>query len=222
MFKLLKKYFQLMLHPFTYHERVGSGQPSNKILSLVSANTEQTTQTESTESNFLELVGISWIFVTVHVYYSFGSTYMGTMFVDEIQKHFPEMQVAFLSGLQTQKVFMITSLLQLILFPLEAWLFVKIWSSLTSMFVSLFRGEDRKQECQEICRVALVSNGFLLVPIFGIYMKKVATFVYLYAGLRKRLELSKVQAIAVLISPLFVLFLLISLIIFYCFLMMMS
>jgi ABC-type multidrug transport system fused ATPase/permease subunit len=171
---------------------------------------------------FLEFMGVSWVFVAIHTFYSFGSSFIGVIFLEDIQNRFPDLSATFLEGFSAQKVFYIASLFSLICFPLVAWLYVKIWGNVISFFSSLFGNDDRSDECMEVSTVALAGNALLVVPVFGTYLKTIAGFVFLYAGMRTRLQFTKAQAIITLISPMFLLFLLMMLISFYFFLLFVS
>ena len=96
----------------------------------------------------------------------------------------------------------------MVLFPLGAFVFVKFWGLLLRFFIRLYElpVKDEERAVDEVVAGSLTSHMFLVVPIFGEIAKHISSMVFLFAGLRSNLGMSVLQALMVVISPLFIIF----------------
>ncbi len=111
-------------------------------------------------------------------------------------------------GFDANKMLIFFILLAVVLFPLGAFVFVKFWGLLVRFFIRLYEIELREEEkaVDEVVAGALTSHMFFVVPIFGEIAKHISSLVFLFAGLRSNLRMSVLQALMVVISPLFIVF----------------
>lgn len=189
MMAILSNYFKAFLHPFEVYK---SRRPEN-LLTL------------------MEAISVSWIFAICQAIYVVLSILLGVVAADSFQ----EMNLPI--SWEPQKVMLIYTIAEVILFPLWAWLYAKVWAVFISFAMRLFNLMDSEQECSEkideIVSVAYTSHVFLMVPVFGAVIKFIAFLLYLFAGLKKNLNLSSIQSIFVILSPLLLIMLLVAAII---------
>lgn len=100
-----------------------------------------------------------------------------------------------------QKIFLFSTLFKVIFFPLSAWVFVKFWRVVITVFAGLFDKDLEGVELEDSIAAALVGNFFLIVPIFGDFLKFISQVIYLYFGLRYNMKFSFVQSFFILLSP---------------------
>lgn len=103
------------------------------------------------------------------------------------------------------------SIVMVVLFPLTAWVYIKVWEVIVVFFMKLFEYDESEEEgASEVVSSTLSSSLFLLIPIFGSSVAKLAQILLFFAGLRSNLGMNIQQSILVLMAPIF-LFVLLSL-----------
>lgn len=99
-------------------------------------------------------------------------------------------------------VLLFSTSLDLIFFPIITLVTVEFWNFVIRLFGRLLgMGEERHVIAQEITTVALSANFFLIVPILGMFLQKVAWFFLMYVGLRERLQASRSLSLVILAAP---------------------
>ena len=64
------------------------------------------------------------------------------------------------------------------------WLYVKFWSLLIVFFGILYDKEDHSSEiAEEILNTSLCTHAFLAIPIFGGFLQKIVSLVFIFIGL---------------------------------------
>lgn len=97
-----------------------------------------------------------------------------------------------------------TTMMMVVLFPLTAWIYIKVWEMFVIFFMKLLEFDEADEEgAGEVVASTLSSNLFLLVPIFGSVIAKLSQILLLFAGLRSNLGMNIQQSILVLMAPLF-------------------
>lgn len=92
--------------------------------------------------------------------------------------------------------------LDLVFFPVLTLVLTQLWNWVIRVFAHLMGFEgDIDEAADQITVVALSSNFFLILPIVGIFLQKLAWLVLMYSGLRRNLEASRSLAVVILIAP---------------------
>ncbi|OUR98488.1 hypothetical protein A9Q84_03500 [Halobacteriovorax marinus] len=220
MTSIVTDYILTFLHPFKTHEFLRESRENLKDkfkdTPLVIASEDQVID-ESTSDvsglNFVEVLSISWIMAIVNGVYSIGFIYFGYMTSDVLSE---SESLSFLISstfqFETQKILISWSILQVVLFPVTLWFYAKVWMVIIKFFGNLFEFDgDVEEVTVQIVNHSMVTSLFLIVPIFGEMVRHFSSIVYLFAGLRKNMELSTLQSLIVVASPLFIFVLLIIL-----------
>lgn len=149
---------------------------------------------------FSDFTLASWPFVLIYGLYSLAQIHIGIMLSAEMAKE-GFLPAIFSSSEFQQKVFLFSTLFKVIFFPLSAWVFVKFWRVVITVFAGLFDKDLEGVELEDSIAAALVGNFFLIVPIFGDFLKFISQVIYLYFGLRYNMKFSFVQSFFILLSP---------------------
>jgi small-conductance mechanosensitive channel len=198
-------YFYTFLHPFKQHDLLRKERElktAGGAASLRLATSEDEIENDSAMS-FLEIMSVSWMFMMVRTIYSVLSIYLGLMTYNYMSED------TGLSNLllpqftfSAQKIVLFVVLVEAVLYPAMLWLYTKFWGVLIRFFANLFEFEgDSAKVTEQVVNYSLVSNMFLIVPIFGELGKHLSSIIYLFAGLRKNMQLTSLQSVIVLASP---------------------
>jgi hypothetical protein len=110
-----------------------------------------------------------------------------------------------------QKMSLFSTLFGVIFYPFIFQFSYKFWAYILRFYAEIFEyeGEDEKLEeiIEDLLNTMFTGNLLLIIPIFGGFLSTITQGYYLFLGLRKKLDFSSTQAILVLITPIFVLFL---------------
>jgi len=108
-----------------------------------------------------------------------------------------------------QKINIFIQLAVVILYPLTFHLTYKIWVFLLKFYAEIFDSkEDPTKNTYEILNAMFTSNIFLILPIAGGVFSFFAQVYILYTGIIKKLKFTKTQAFLVLLTPIFIIFIL--------------
>ncbi|MBT3235888.1 MAG: hypothetical protein HN353_08050 [Bdellovibrionales bacterium] len=146
-----------------------------------------------------EALAISWALLMVQTAYYLAGVSLGISLSDHFNIN---------EGLQVPyKVFQLAllfALLKTIFYPIWGWITVQFWSAIIKFFARLY-DKDRTIQLDEhsqfIATSSLVSNTFLLVPILGPPVQTIASFFYIFAGVKKVLHFTTLQGVIVILSP---------------------
>ena len=98
----------------------------------------------------------------------------------------------------TQYTIVCSALFSAVLAPLVLGIYLKIWQWVLQFFGRLFdRSSETSSAAKEVVNYSLASYWFLLIPILGPMMQRLAQIVYLFLGLRQNIGLSRIQSVAV-------------------------
>lgn len=173
----------------------------------ISLREENVVSIKSNRLSFEESMGISWIFAFMQAFYSVLIIYLG------IEYFRVDSGLSLLQDYQATTIKVFFLILETILFPVGFWFYVKFWSSTIKIFVQIFDLEESVTERGENMVIhAMSSHAFLIFPFFGKFFAQFAQLVYLYHGLRLNLHLNVLQSMAVLVFPLFILFISLALV----------
>lgn len=97
----------------------------------------------------------------------------------------------------------ISTSLDIIFFPVLMLVVTQLWNLIIRAFGWMLGIEksERQGIADDITVVALSSNFFLVLPIAGIFLQKLAWLYLMYVGLRKNLGASRSLSIVILFTP---------------------
>ncbi len=216
MLALWQSYFDLLAHPFYSHalmrkERleapveVEEGQLLGDGENVTSLFESETPTSESPGLDFPTIMSLSWPFYIMRACYIIvGIYFTGQVISSEFRGDMLAEYFSISYDFKIEQYMLYTTLLWVVFFPLGAWVTMKFWSLLLGFFAKLFMVEEEHlgEVCDEVARSTLVSNFFLILPIIGDLLKQVSSWVYLYAGCRANLGLSRMQSMIIIVSPL--------------------
>jgi len=218
---VLYDYFYTFLHPFKQHDSLRKSRESQMAggenANLRIANDGEESVIDNGSMSFIEIMSVSWMLMMVRTIYSVISIYLGLITYNYMSEEsgFSNLLLPQFT-FSTQKILLFFVLLEAVFYPVVLWLYTKFWGVLIKFFANLFEFEgDTQKVSDEIVNYSLVSNMFLMIPIFGELGKHFSSIIYLFAGLRKNMQLTSLQSVIVIASPMFLLLLLMFLIIIY-------
>lgn len=109
----------------------------------------------------------------------------------------------------------LSTALDLVFFPVLTLVVTQFWNVVISGFGRLLEieKEERMRIADQVTVVALSSNFFLVLPILGVFLQKIAWFILMYKGLRKNLGASRSLSVIILFTPTIVMVMIVSLIV---------
>ncbi len=203
MTQLLRYYLEGALHPFLIQERYY--QFRHRPIGAVEPSIEEDTIYFEKGIDFATLVLISWPLVIFEAFYRIFGFHISEWLVEnyfsdsEVSNYFYRAETTL-----TFQIFII--LLKVVSFPVIAWALVRIWEAIITFFHH-FLGKDDSDlpGISQVVNNTLSSHVFLLIPVFGPVIKWLSMLTQLYGGLRYNLRYTRLQAVAVLLSPLILL-----------------
>lgn len=214
-------YFLSFLHPVKIHKYFKEKRTQSNLLfqigplRLADENDAELVSSlnKTVELEFIETMGVSWIFVILKVLYLvIGLILSLHLFGVSGEEYWS------LDSYLAQRLFLILALSEVVFFPIVIWIYAKIWKILISFFIGLFANlsvSETKIVSEQIIISSLSTHIFLAIPIFGGPLRHISGLIYIFLGLRNNLSFSRMQATLTLISPL-ALIGLIGLIFFMC------
>ena len=153
------------------------------------------------QASFNEVILISWIFVLIHTIYSVSTLNIGLQVFRFLENS--DLLMPFLSGrFILIKFFSLFSVIaNAILFPLYAYLYQKFWVHIIGYFLDLYNMNKDSKAIEEVVNSSFVSNVFLVIPVFGSFFRNIASFIFLFAGFRRNLQMDIAQAVLLLSTP---------------------
>lgn len=167
--------------------------------------------TSEKKISFLELLGISWALHMLYAFYSVFALYLGVKSYAYLSssKDFTHMMLESFS-FKYQKLSLLTSLFAVIFYPLIFQFAYKFWKGCFKFYANVFDYEDQhfEEKADDILSTTFASNLFLILPILGNILSNIAFYYFIFQGLKRKYEFTSLQASLVLITPLFIFFLL--------------
>ena len=204
MSEVINQYFNSFFHPFQtqalLRERreLLKEQKSQQIFHLVDEKEER--PEEDLGLSFVEVLSVTWLFSLFRAFYAIVTIYLGYeafLWANGEDSYLLPMQIS------TSKLNVFFLVLQIVFFPLALWIYSKFWVNIIKLFANLFGYENDVEEISnEIVNNSLTAHTFLIIPIFGEVIQHLGGLVYIFAGLRRNLQMSVLQSVVVLISPL--------------------
>lgn len=164
--------------------------------------------------SYVEVLGISWGLHMVYAFYSVFALYLGILSYDYLSTSENFSHMLFQSfNLTFQKISLMGTLFEVIFYPFIFQFAFKFWAFVVKFYAQMYdyAGKDESKQdddIDELLTTSFTTNIFLIIPIFGNLISIVAQAYYIFIGLRKKFSFTGAQAFLILITPLFVLFLL--------------
>lgn len=214
--EILGLYFLNIFHPFQIQKQLRLERENHKPqLSLIQESESQEVVANDSKwsLNFIEFLSISWLFVIAHALYELMGLNWGVHVSEQLFQG--EMANFFLSSFvkMTRIHSLMGILFEVVFFPLSLWIYAKFWQMLITFFAQLFKVDDSSATIKQVINQSFAGHVMLLIPLIGPLIRHAAGLVYLYAGMRENLGMTKMQASMVVLSPV-VLFLFFGLIMF--------
>ena len=183
-------YFTVFLHPVKSHEFFRKRRRGENLQE----------EGDLRVPSFIEILCISWVFVIAGAFYSvFSMDFFSSLFVPE---GFSKISGMLFEKL-TRRIGLFFVLIEVILFPLFMFLYVKIWEIIIGLFSNLYSLQDEeKKGISEVVYLSASTNIFLLIPILGHHLRFFVGLFYIFVGLKKNLNFSVFRSIVITVSPL--------------------
>jgi hypothetical protein len=198
---IFETYLLVLVHPYRIHQSLRHGLPLiNHTFSVKSLNLS-------------EAIGISWIFSIVKGFTKL--TILNVFLLAFWSLHtedFPIISdILQGAGFTSYYFFLFTITLDIIFFPILAFVSTEIWSWVIKLFTH-FLNKDLPAEkiADQITTHALSSYLFSIIPVIGDFIQTIVYYFLLYTGLRANLEASRPLALIILISPLLIIFMILA------------
>lgn len=208
----LTSYLHSFLHPwktqqFLHDQRKFNNEvQSIAPLELIEEREKKLIQDEELGITFEQSLSISWLFVIFNTVYSLIGMLMGLNLYESVS--LPG-QIIPLGQTYLGFTTIFFVILRVVFFPLIFWFYGKFWVNIIKIFGNLYEKEGENEDyldevAEEIVTHAFTSHTFLVIPIVGLFLHRVANIIYLFGGLRRNLNLSVMQALLVILCPLFI------------------
>lgn len=203
-------YLLCFIHPFKVNKYLEEGRENNYLHSEVKDGLYIYPSTKKLllpRPTLLEFTAIAWIFSMIKAFYGLGAMSFGYFVMKWLALKISIPSVYLFGEAFSYNKFMIFFvLLEMVLFPLGAFVYIKVWELIIRFFINLYEIKlaDEEKATSEILSLSLASNLFYIFPIFGELAKHIASLIYIFAGLRSGLGMSVLQSLIVVISPLFI------------------
>ena len=167
--------------------------------------------------DYFELMGLSWLFHFVYAFYSVLTVYLGLLTYDYVSTNTTITKMVYSSfNLALQKYTLIIGISEAILYPVVFHFSYRFWVFLLQFYSQIFNLENDFEENSECILTAIyASNVYLVIPVLGKLISFIAQGFLLYKGLLRKLDFSNLQAVLVLLTPFFLIFLFTMLVIAY-------
>ena len=157
-----------------------------------------------------EVMGISWGLHLIYAFYSVFALFLGVKSYEYISGSEDFTHLVFSTfNIQLQKISLLSTLFSVILYPFLFYFGYRFWRSLFKFYTQLFDRQDSEFEdkTDDILASAFSCNLFLVLPIIGNILSHLAHGFFLYRGMVAKYNFSSLQAILVLLTPVFFVFL---------------
>lgn len=215
MLDIFYNYFYFFLHPFKMHTALDAARKGEvfrrRSLRLADENESENNDLVDYDydgMNLIELMSVSWILMLINTVYIVVSIYLGLITFNYMSSD--EAFTAILLpefSFKAQQIVLFVALGQAILYPITMWVYTKFWGVLIRFFANLFEFEgDVVKTSEQVVNYSLVSNMFLMIPVFGEVAKRFSSLIYIFAGLRQNFKFTRLQSVIVISSPILLLF----------------
>lgn len=161
---------------------------------------------------YFEVMGISWSLHIIYAFYSIFALYLGVVSYDYAtsSQSFTHL-ISESVSVTFQKFTLMMTLFEVIFYPFIFQFGFKFWAYILRFYSQIFEYKGERPldvEIEELLNSIYTANLFLIIPIFGNILSILTQGYFLFIGLRAKLSFTATQALLVLMTPLFLMFLL--------------
>jgi hypothetical protein len=183
---------------------------TESLILYFNAFRSSTHEQDDRKLSYLELMGISWSLHLIQAFYSVFALFLGAKSYSYFSesKDFTHFALeAF--NFKFQKISLISTLFAVIFYPFIFQFAYKFWKSLFAFYNNIFDSqiEQIDELGDEILTSAFSANLFLIIPIIGNVLSNVAMAFFLFQGFKRKYEFTSLQSFLILMTPLFLIFL---------------
>jgi hypothetical protein len=206
--EILTTYIYYLIHPFKTHDifmRQNEDEPELINLSVY------------------ESLGTSWVFVVLNgIVRIVVLNLLLTTVLSLIQDSSLDLGLVFdINEIPGYSFFVLSAVLDVIFYPLFGFFIIQYWEMIIKLIGKLLQiPGDLSKKAQDIISVTLSANIFKIVPVFGAPAQSLASMILMYAGLRKQLNASPVLSVCIILSPVFFMMALFSIVLLFILLML--
>lgn len=200
---VLTTFIHYLIHPFKTHDIfMNQNEDDSELMHL----------------SVYESLGTSWVFVVFNgLVRIIILNFLLTMIFDLVQNTSLDIGLVFdISELPGYSFFVLSAVLDVIFYPLFGFFIIQYWEMIIKLMGKLLQVPgDLSKKAGDIISVSLSSHIFKIVPFFGAPVQSLAGMFLMYAGLRKQLNASPALSICIILSPVFIMMLFATVIIFF-------
>lgn len=161
---------------------------------------------------YIEVLGITWSLHIIYAFYSVFALYLGIITYESAtsSQSFTHL-ISESVSVTFQKFTLMMTLFEVIFYPFIFQFGFKFWAYILRFYAQIFEYKGERSldtEIEELLNSIYTANLFLIIPIFGNFLSLITQTYYLFLGLRAKLSFTRAQALLVLMTPLFLMFLL--------------
>jgi hypothetical protein len=161
-------------------------------------------------------MGLSWLFHLIQVFYLVFSVYIGVQAIILAEDNNIITRAIYNNfQLSLQKMNLILAVSEAILYPMVFYFSYKFWKVLIGFYTQIFGVTIEDSVYEEVINPIYAANVFLVIPIGGKLISFLAQAYYLFKGLKEKCSFTSLQAFLVLLTPIFIAFILFVLVISY-------
>jgi hypothetical protein len=161
---------------------------------------------------YFEIMGISWSLHIIYAFYSIFVLYLGLVSYEYVASSDGYAHLISESVSVTfQKISLMLTLFEVIFYPFLFQFGFKFWAYILKFYAQIFDFTgDRpiEDEVEELLNSIFTANLFLVIPVFGNILSMITQGYFLFIGVRRKMNFTATQAFLVLITPLFLMFIL--------------
>lgn len=185
-------YIYYLIHPFKTHD--GFNQKADPGFELQ-------------KMGLYESLGTSWVFVVINGLFRITLiNFVLYTFINIMGDNLNYFSIVTNEDRYLGYYFIILStILDVIFYPLITMFILQFWEFILRTFALILNIEgDVDDKIKSILSVSLSSHILFIIPIFGGMAQKLASFILMYAGLRKQFKTTPSMSICIMAVPLFI------------------
>lgn len=188
----ITNYFYYLMNPFIAHRKRRLMREGHGV------------EGEIAPLSYTESITMSWFFVMMEAFVILFFIHLAKTTEMYVMRKFFGLESIFSSvKLIADSWYIIGAVLSVVFYPLFSYFYILLCRSVLKICLELFNHEmeNKEEVVDEVISSSFVSSPLLMFPIFGKFFKNIALTIYLYAGLRENLLLSKKQSLLVILTP---------------------
>jgi len=181
-------YIHYLIHPFESHKALLNKSGPKGFMRL----------------SEYESLAMSWVFVVLNGIFQITILNFLLVFVVDLASSSEyDLESLFnISGLSTYSFVILSTVLDVIFYPLFGILIIQFWQMVLNIFGKALKVEgELHQKTSDVIAVSFSSQALQIIPIVGSSLSFLAKLISMYAGLRVQLKASPLLSVIVLMTP---------------------